>query len=306
MRRPIENGDIKNWDDMEKLWHHTYKELGVQSEEFPVLLTEAPTNPAASREKMTETMFEAFRVPALYVANKAVLALFASGRTTGLVLDSGYDTTFSVPIYEGYALPYCVQHLGVGGRHVTLHLLQLLSQRGHTLPINIANDVKENLCYIALDNQNELSSNSGSKGYELPDGKVIFIEGKERLQCPEILFKSGLVGGKDLCGFSEAILRSVDARCDAMLELRRDMYSNIVLSGGNTMFPGLKDRLDRELNSKLSPKYYRCAVIAPSERKLTTWIGGSILGSLSTFQQMWISKAEYGEVGPSIVSRKCF
>ena len=227
-------------------------------------------------------------------------------RTTGLVLDSGYDTTFSVPIYEGYALPYCVQHLGVGGRHVTLHLLQLLSQRGHTLPINIANDIKEKLCHVALDDQNELSSSSGSRGYELPDGKVIFIEGKERLQCPEILFKSGLVGGKDLCGFSEAILRSVDARCDAMLELRRDMYSNIVLSGGNTMYPGLKDRLDHELNAKLSPKYYRCAVIAPSERKLTTWIGGSILGSLSTFQQMWISKEEYGEVGPSIVTRKCF
>ena len=142
MRRPIENGDIKNWDDMEKLWHHTYKELGVQSEEFPA---------QANREKMTETMFEALRVPALYVANKAVLALLASGRTTGLFLDSGYDTTFSVPIYEGYALPYCVQHLGVGGRHVTLHLLQLLSQRGHTLPINIANDAKEKLCHVAFD-----------------------------------------------------------------------------------------------------------------------------------------------------------
>ena len=304
MRRPIENGDIKNWDDMEKFWHHTYKELGVQSEEFPVLLTEAPTNPAAIREKMTETMFEAFRVPALYVANKAVLALFASGRTTGLVLDSGYDTTFSVPIYEGHALPYCVQHLGVGGRHVTLRLLQLLSQRGHTLPINIANDVKEKLCHVALDVQNEVSFSSGSRGYKLPDGKVIFIEGKERLQCPEILFKSSLVGEKDLSGFSEAILESVDTRCDAMLELRRDMYRNIVLSGGNTMFPGLKDRLDHELNSKLI--HLPPAVIAPPERKLTTWIGGSILGSLPTFQQMWISKEEYSEVGPTIVSRKCF
>ena len=295
MRRLIENGDIKNWDDMEKLWHHTYKELGVQPEEFPVLLTEAPTNPAASREKMTETMFEAFRVPALYVANKAVLALLASGRTTGLVLDSGYDTTFSVPIYEGYALPYCVQHIGVGGRHVTLQLLQLLSQSGHTLSLNIANDVKEKLCHVAFDDQNDLSFNSGSEGYELPDGKVIFIEGK-----------SGLVGEKDIFGFSEAILKSVDTRCDAMLELRKDMYRNTILSGGNTMFPGLQDRLDHELNSKLSPRNGRWAVFAPSERKLTTWIGGSILGSLPTFQHMWISKEEYSEVGPSIVSRKCF
>ena len=71
------------------------------------------------------------------------------------------------------------------------------------------------------------------------------------------------------------------------------------------MYPGLSDRMQKEITA-LAPSSTKVKIIAPPERKYSVWIGGSILASLSTFQQMWISKQEYDESGPSIVHRKCF
>ena len=308
---PIEHGIVTDWDDMEKLWFHTYyNELHVAPEDHPILLTEAPLNPKRNRETMMEIMFEKFDHPAFYIAIQAVLSLYTTGRTTGLVLDSGDGVSHTVPVYEGYSIPHAILRIDLAGRDLTDFLRSILTERGYSFVTSaereVVRDIKERVCYVARDFDGHMRLSASDRRleleetYELPDGQIITV-GNERFRCPEVIFQPSFIG-LDSPGLHESLFNSI-MKCD--VDIRQDMYASIVLSGGSTLFPGIADRMLGEIVHLAQPRM-KVKVIAPPERKYSVWLGGSILASLSSFESMWISKEEYKESGTSIIHRKCF
>ncbi|KAJ6658792.1 hypothetical protein lerEdw1_019714 [Lerista edwardsae] len=304
LRYPIEKGIITSWDDMEKIWKHIFdKGLEMRAFERPVLMTEAPLNPKEDRAKLTQVMFERFNVPAFYLSIQAVLSLYALARYSGIVMDSGFGVSHAVPVYEGYCLPHAVTRLDIGGRDITSYLRNLLlesKQNTRSLPegYNVAEDIKVKLCYVTPCAAHE--HKSLPKEYELPDGFKLKISDALH-KAPEILFTPSHIGKSSL-GIHKMTANSIK-KCDP--SIRTMLYGNVLLAGGSTLFPGLDERLFKGLESQV-PQGVPIKVMAPPDRWFSAWIGASVITSLSTFKQMWVTAADYKEFGPNIVQRRCY
>merc|ERR1711904_449592 len=303
LKYPLEHGVITNWDDMEKIWKHTFDNelrivLGADEEAEEdvagVLLTEAPMNPKENRERMTQIMFETFNVRRFYVAIQAVLSLYASGRTTGVVVDCGDGVSHTVPIYEGYSMPHAIQRINLAGRDLTDYMCKILQESGITLSTTAerecAKKIKEDLCYVSMNFGEEVDAFGGKeKLYEMPDGSMVTVH-NQMVRCPELMFKPSL-DGKEMMGLHELTNKTVK---DCDMDVRKDLLGSVVMSGGTTMFPNMPERLQAELQG-LVPEATKVKVIAPPERMISVWIGGSILSSLSTFDRMWINRQSDAE-----------
>ncbi|KAJ5066969.1 actin-7-related [Anaeramoeba ignava] len=296
---PIENGIVKNWENMEKIWHHTfYNELRALPEENQILLIDTPLTPLKQREKTCEIFFETYNTPKLFISMNSLLSLIANGKTTGTILQSGHGVTTCVPISEGFINKNSILRSNLAGKVLVDYLNDLLTESGfffsNSADFETIKDSKEKLCYVALDFESELNKSIENSqinvDYALPDGENI-VFGDCRFRCPELMFKPHLFGLDDILPFHEMVYKSI-MKCP--IHSRKDLFSSIILSGGSTKFSGLKERITNEI-SRLVPNSVKIQVFDPPERKYSTWIGGSILVSLSNFQKFWVSKKEYEE-----------
>ena len=302
---PIEYGVVKNWDDMEKIWKHTYiNELAMEPDYHNVMLTILPYSPKEQIEKSSEIMFEHFNVKGLYMEYPGCLSLYSEGKFDGFSIDLGDMVSNFIPILDGQYIPYNITRFDIGGRDITEFVKKsIINKIQKYLPNvqrDIIKDIKEKACYVPLEYEEELKSVEPFE-YEMPDGEKLTIK-DERIRCPEGLFKSSLIGKEDF---------DIGKICNDLIKKYKEneqkiLYNSIVLSGGNSMFNGLPERLTREIKS-LAPYSMKeeVQVIASPERKYSAVNGGCIISSIEAFKNKWITKAEYEESGSDIVYKKC-
>nr|XP_021540958.1 actin, alpha skeletal muscle 2-like [Neomonachus schauinslandi] len=302
LQYPISRATITNWDSMEKIWHHSfYQALRIAPEQHPLMVTEPPLNTTSNKEKMSQILFETFNVPALYLANQGVLSLYASGQISGTTIESGEGMTYFVPIIDGCPLHQSTIQMDMAGQDLTLYLLQLLTDSGHSLVSTgdweYIRHVKEKCCYVALDFDKEklkADSPSYAQKYQLPDGQEITL-GQEKFLCPEGLFQADIMGRNGL-GIHMKAFQSVSSCNSALWKV---LFGHIVLSGGTGSCSGLRFRMQREIAALVSPTINVKVSTCPSSI-YSAWLGGSILCSLSTFKDMWVTSKEYKDIGSSI------
>jgi len=316
---PMDNGIVRNWEDMEHLWSHTFQNaLKVNPKDCKIMLTEPPMNPKKNRERMVQTMFEKYGFNACYVAIQAVLTLYAQGLLTGVVVDSGDGVTHIVPVYEGFALPHLTRRLDVAGRDVTRYLIKLLLLRGYafnrTADFETVRQIKEKLCYVGYDLELETKLAQETtvlvENYTLPDGRVIKV-GSERFEAPEALFQPHLVD-VEAVGMAEQLFNCIQA---ADLDIRSEFYKHIVLSGGSTMYPGLPSRLEKEIkqlylqrtlnNDASRMDKFKVRIEDPPRRKHMVFLGGAVLAEIMKDKEdFWMTKKDYDEGGLARVLAK--
>lgn len=310
LKYPIEHGIIANWEDIETIWHHTfYNELRTDPAEHTVLLTEKPMNTDKNREKMIQIMFETFNVSSFYLEMQEVLSLYSTKQPTGVVVESGESMTDIVAIKDGHPIKQSIITIPLGGCDVTVWLnkilgdiLMKLDRWKTTVNCYSCNDIKEKCAYVALDYDKELCESKAShkldKIYKYPNNGEQITLNDESFRAPEIMFKPHM-NGFEFDGVDTCVFNSIN-KCDK--EIQKDLYSNIITSGGNTLFPGFQERLELEIK-KVAPERINVQVTR-AEAKYPVWRGGSLLASSSSFPSNVILQDIYNDVGPEIINRK--
>lgn len=325
--------------------HTYSKYIKSESELHPVLMSEPAWNVRTNRERLTEVMFEKYNIPAFFLCKNAVLSAFANGRSTGLVLDSGATHSTAIPVYDGYVLQQAIVKSPLAGDFITMECRKQMEEMSIEVipPYMIASkepvpesmpakwkkkpglvevtksfhnymvkDVLQDFAASALQvsdspYEQEVAENMPTVHYEFPNGyNVDFAE--ERLRIPEALFDPSVIkdlqGANSMLSVGPVVTTSV-GMCD--IDIRPSLYNSVIVVGGNTLLNGFTDRLNRDLSTKIPPnmKLKIISSTVSAERRFSSWIGGSILASLGSFHQMWISKQEYEESGRSCVEKKC-
>jgi actin len=302
----FERGIVNNWEYLEQLYRRAFEFQNLTTAGSSVLITEPFQNPVINRENLIQLFFEEFNISAIYIAIQGVLSLYSHGSKTGISVDSGEGITQVLPIYEGYVFPHASYRLDYAGNDVTEYLRRLLTEEGSAFEtsaeVEIVKNIKEKHGYCALDFERELNevqtSISKQETFHLPDGQTIQIL-SERFRCVETLFQPSFLG-LEVEGIHEAIYNSVTL---SEIDIRKSLYNNIILSGGNTLFPGFENRLLNELKI-LAPENMKINISATPDRKNRVWLGGSILASMSTFHSMQATKEFFDEQGAARTAMK--
>lgn len=316
---PVENGIVKNWENMVHLWDYTfYEKLKINPKDHKIMLTEAPLNPKENRKKTIQNMFEKYQFAGCHMSIQAMLVLYAQGLLTGVVVDSGDGVTHVVPVFEGFVPQHLIRRLDVAGRHITSYLIKLLLLRGYsfnrTADFASVQQIKEKLCYVALDlNQERTLAQETTvlmEKFSMPDGTIIKL-GRERFEAPEALFQPSLVD-KDGDGMADMVFNMIQA---SDVDCRAEYFKHIVLSGGTSMYPGLPSRLEQDLKAlylKVVLKgdvermnRLKLRIEDPPRRKHMVYLGASVLGDLMRDRNdFWVTKQEYDEKGIDHVLKK--
>jgi actin beta/gamma 1 len=284
IRYPVENRVVASFDD------------------FEVLLTLSALCPDGVREQVLETVMEKFRVPAFFGASPAAMSLYAAGVTSGFVVDAGDASTVVTPVYQCLSLPYFARRLDVGGRHVNDALRKGLVQAGYHFPSSaereLIADMKEHLCFVSEDPAKQKPI---ERPFMAPGGAGEVKISREAYMAPEVLFRPDLIGVDHPGGTAQLV---ADTICGVDDDIRDELCRTVLLAGGSTMFDGYAERLGRELKEKMGDVPFQ--IVAPLGRKISAWVGGSIIASVDTFEELWISKKEYEEVGKAVLAVKSY
>lgn len=297
---PVDRGIVQNWDDMENVWRYMFSTgLKISPSDHSVLMVESPESNInkKNRNKIYEVMFETFQVAGMQVAIDSVLSLYASGRKTGIVCTCGDALSHILPIYEGFQLPEAMISLNLGGRDVTEFLDRILEEKGYSFTFEnrsaLLNEVKEKYAYVALDFEKEMTKSPSEmqQKHTFADGYEILLD-QERFRCTEPIFQPSLIGIQST-GLDDLVFKSI-MKCD--MDVRRDLYHNVVMAGGTTMIPGFIERIKQGIAAR-APSTMDVQVSAPPDRAISAWVGGSILASSANFHQQLLSLQQYQECG---------